>query len=699
MSDRDIVQLFDENYDQAYSAWSPFYPQAAQDLRFFLGDQWLEAEKRALIAQGRNAYVFNRIKRNINMVTGYQRKNRLSSVVSPVENSDQLTADQFSQLLLYALQADNGYNLISDCFGGACKTGWNLASIYMDYVSDPKDGCIRFSREPYSGFITDPYFTKLDFSDCSYIIKRKYLFPDQAASLLPKMEKDILMLAEKECSRDGKFTWLPYPMQPNGQNLVAYDEFYQQKYKTVPMLVDMESGEYTEWDGNKDRLEVLKQAFPNLEIVKKSKKYIERHILVNNQLMKTDTNPYGLDEYPFVPFVAIFEPESDDFLLKIQSLVRCQIDPQKESNRRRSQMSDMLDSQVNSGWIAEEDSVVNPQSLFQTSQGKVIWKKQGMQPGALEKIPPAQIPPSMFQLQELYDRDMVEILGVNDAAFGIPETGNESGVMMMLRQSAAILNLQDVFDNLRFSQKLLSQKIIKLIQTWSPEKVQRILNQKPSEQFYSKEFEKYDVTVGEGVLTDSQKMVYFRQLVDLKQLTDVPSQGPITAQMLIEAAPLQGKSALTEQIQQNEQAAQQAAQQQQAMQQQLLDSQRQMAQAKAIADLATSKERFTRAVSNMSLENERASKAVSDRSDAALSRVKAIKELQEMDETRLLRHLSFIKMMEEDSQREEEQIMADDVGIAQVSSMDSLNALQNQIMQPQQQQMPPQGQFSQGIGE
>ncbi len=699
MSDRDIIQLFDDYYNQAYSAWSPFYSLAADDLSFFLGDQWSAAEKRALWEQGRSAYVFNRIKRNINMVTGYQRKNRMSSLVSPVENSDQLTADQLSKCLLYAYQLADGYNCISDCFGGACKTGWNLASVCLDFVDDPKDGTVRFFREPYSGFITDPYFTQLDFNDCTYIIKRKYLFPEQAASLLPGMEKEINELAEKEGAKDDKFTWLPYPMQPNGQTLVAYNELYQQKWKNIPMLVDMETGEFTEWDGDKARLDVLKQVYPSVEIVKKPKRYIERHIIINNELMRTDINPYGLDEYPFVPFVAVFEPESDDFGLKIQSLVRCQIDPQKEANRRRSQMTDILDSQINSGWIADEDSVVNPQSLFQTSQGKVIWRKQDAKPGALEKVMPAQIPPSMFQLQELYDRDMVEILGVNDASFGIADTGNDSGIMMMLRQSAAILNLQDIFDNLRYSQKLLSKKVLKLIQSWTPEKIERIINQKPTEQFFSKEFQKFDVTVGEGVLTDSQKMVYFRQLVDLKQLTDVPSQSPITAQMLIDAAPMQGKSELSEQIKQNEQAMQQANQKQEQMQQSLIDAQRQMAQAKAISDIALSKERSTRAISNMSLDNERASKAVADRADSAINRIKAIKEIQDMDDDKVIKYLGLIRMMEESSERQEDEIRQEDFAVTSMASNESIDQLQEQVLRQQmgggqaveQPQMPPQG--------
>ncbi len=653
-----IVQDYDEYYVEAYYAWSPFYPLAERDLRFYLGDQWDEKEKRLLFEEGRNQFVFNRVRRNINLITGYQRKNRLSSVAIPVENSDQETADIRTQLLLYAMERAEGYRHISDAFGGALKTGFNLATVWMDYREDPVNGDLRIGREPYNGFITDPYFTDLSWSDCSYVIRRKYLAPDQAASLLPGMEKEVYALHKMGWSRDDKFTWLPYQRQPNGQDLIAFNEFYEQKWKKVPMLVDEETGEFTEWTGKEEGLRELVQLYPQLKVVQRPTRYIEKHIILNDEYMKTEINPYGLNEYPFVPFVAIWEPESDLWGLKMQSLIRCMIDPQREANRRRSQMIDMLDSQINSGWIAEEDSVVNPRSLFQASQGKVIWKKRD-KPNALEKVPPAQIPPSMFQLQELFDRDMMEIPGINDAAFGGTESAQESGVMFMLRQGAAIVNLQDIFDNLRFSQKQLSKKILKLIQKWTPEKIQRITNKVPGQEFYDPESTKYDVVVQEGVLTDTQKQMYFRQLVDLKQLGV-----PVSGKMLAEAAPIQGKTEFIKQIEQEEQQAAEQAKKEAELQAQIMHTQSQMAQAKSISDIALSKERFTRAVANVGLSDERAAAAVEDRASAALDRVRAMKELDSMDDDRLLKYLNIIRMMEQRSEVKEEEIKSDDIALA-----------------------------------
>jgi len=335
------------------------------------------------------------------------------------------------------------------------------------------------------------------------------------------------------------------------------------------------------------------------------------------------------------------------------------VDPQRETNRRLSQMTDLIDSQINSGWIADEDSVINPRSLFQTSQGKVIWRSQDAKPGALEKIPPAQIPPSMFQLADVFSKGMSEILGVNDAAFGVPDSGNESGIMMMLRQGAAITNLQGVFDNLRYAQKHLSTKVLKLIQTWTPEKVERILGRPPSEQFYSKDFIKYDISVQEGVLTDTQRQMHFRQLVDLKQLG-----APVTGEMLAKAAPLQGKASYIQQLAEMEQQQAQQAQQAQAVQQELVEGQMQMQKASAVEKMAGAKERFTRAFANVGLSDERAARAVDDRASAALDRAKAMKELQSLDDDTLIKYLQLVKMMEANNEMDEERIKSDDLAVA-----------------------------------
>jgi hypothetical protein len=671
-SDRGIIQAFDDYYNEAYRAWDSFFPKAERDLRFYLGDQWDEAEKRALFEEGRNTFVFNRVRPVINMITGYQRQNRQSSIVVPVENSDQKTADQLSECLMHVMNYSDGYQTISDCFSGAVKTGWNLASVWLDYRDDPINGDVRFSREPWNGFVLDPYFTKLDLSDCSYIIRRKYLGVDLVASLLPGQEKEVRRLHKFGWERDDKFTWLPYQRQPNGQDLMAYNEYYTTKWEQQKVLVDMETGMFQDFHGDKEEFQQLKSFNPSFELTTRQKRQIEMHVIVNNEVMRTEINPYGLDQYPFVPFTAIWEPESDQWGLKVQSLIRCMIDPQREANRRRSQMTDILDSQINSGWIATEGSVVNPRSLFQSSQGRVVWRNKNSEPGALEKIPPAQIPPSMFQLQEQFDADIKEIAGVNDSAFGVMESGNESGVLTLLRQGAALTNLQDVFDNLRQSQKHLSTLTLKLIQSWSPEKVKRLIDEDPTQEFYDREFTKYDCVVQEGLLTSTQRQMFFRQLLDLKSVGET-----IPPMLLAKAAPIQGKSEYYEEMEKFQKQQAEAAKKQEEIQQSLIQAQKDLAISQSLFNVSGSKERVTRSISNLGLEDERSSEAIQNRTQAVLDQAKAIKELEDIDLNTAKEELAIAAMLREKNKIEEQQLKAENVKIsaeaAQPSTAPAIN--------------------------
>lgn len=657
-----IVNEFNDQYESNYYAWNAFYPLADADLRAYLGDQWTDQEKTKLFQEGRNQWVYNLIRKNINLIDGYQRSHRLSSVIVPQEGKDQEAADEMSDLVQYVFQAGDGYKAISDAFSGAIKTGWNLCTVWLDYRDDPVNGDIKFGREPYSGFITDPYFTQLDFSDCSNVMRRKYLSPELAASLLPDMAEEVYDLYASGWSRDDKFTWLPYQQQPNGQDFIAYNEYYKQMWKQVPVVVDTETGNAWEIGDGTEKLGELKRWMrerPSLVMIKRSKRFVECHTILNNTYFKTSVNQFGLDEYPFTPFVGVFQPESEFWGLKLQSLSRCVLDPQRQLNRRLCQMDDIIESQINSGWIADEDSVVNPNSLFQTSQGRVIWKKQGASPTAITRLEAAQIPPSFFQLTDVFAKGITEIMGVNDAAFGVPESGNESGIMMMLRQGAAISNQQNVFDNLRYAQKQLTKKVVKLIQTWTPQKVERILGKKPTEQFFEKNFPKYDISIQEGMLTDTQKQMHFRQLVDLKQLG-----APVSGTMLAKAAPLQGKTEYLKELEQAEQQQAQQAQQQAQVQMQLVEGQMEANKAMAIERLAGAKERFTRAFANVGLSDERSARAIDDRASAALDRAKAMKELASLDDERLFKYLSIVRMMEQTNKQGEEEIKRDDLAIA-----------------------------------
>lgn len=627
---KDVMSEYDTYYAEGYRAWGQSYPAMNEDLRFYLGDQWLLKEAKYLQEQGREQLVINKLKSKIDWITGYQIQNRLSSVCVPVQDSSQQTADQFTKLLINDM-ANGGYQCISESFSGSCKTRWNLANLYLDYNSDPVNGDVKWGRDPYSAFMPDPYFTKLDFSDCNWVIKRRYLSPTQAQVLLPGQEDEVTQLARDGWERDNKFTWMVFQRIPTGQRMMAYNEMWRLKYESQQVIYNKMNGSMIDWNGEDDELrsiyQLAKSQGQELEMLSRKKQYVEKHIILNNNYMRTEINPYGLYEYPFQIFTPIFESESEEYTFKVQSLVSMLKDPQRELNKRRSQMIDIIESRMNNGWIEMNGAVKNPKMLYESGQGKRIVLNEGYGLDSIREIPASVIPPSFFQEFDVAEKDLMDILGLNPTTFGQVETKQVSALVEMQRQAASIVGLQEVFGRLRDAQKSLSMKLIKIYQNWTPEKVAKIIGEKPTQEFYDKSFLKYDCQVQEGVLTNTQRYMFFRQVMELKQLGE-----PIPPGELTKLAPLQGKSEFMQDVQKFSEEQQKSQQ----MAAQVAENREvavsQSLQAKAVSDIALSKERESRAISNMGLEDERVAMAAKDREETILTHIRAIKELQGLDE-------------------------------------------------------------------
>jgi len=669
---QDVVKDFGESYERAYQLWNTYYAEAYKDLSYYLGNQWSLEELSYLNNQRRSSFTYNKIRRLINLVQGYQRKNRLATVIRPIENASEDTAEMLSDVMQYVMQYADGYEAISDAFKGALTTGMSFLSPWIDYRDDPVNGDIRFHRDDWNAVIMDPFFTKKDLSDCSFVARRKFLSRTEVISLLPD-KKDVIE-ALPWGSRDDKFTYMPYARQWGMQKLLNYTEYWRTRWETKEVLVDMVTGETKVWDGDKKRLKIFRETFPQIEVIRKPVKSVELGIIVEGELLYYGKDPFGLNDYPFVPFMAIFEPSYDLYTWKIQSLVRIVRDPQTELNKRRSKMVDIIDNQLNSGWIAKTNSVSNPTSLYKSGQGQVIFLKPEAQMTDLQRIDPAGINPTQFQLEAEFEKDIMEIAGVNSELFGMAENDKieTAGILSKMRQSAGLVNLQDLFDGLRESQKLLGRKVLKLIQlNYTPEKIQLITKKRPSDEFYSKTFAKYDVVVEEGLLTDTQQQSEFIQRSALRAMGV-----NITDSELIESSNLHDKKQIRERIQaEAQQSAQvQQLQTQMAMQQQavLTDA----AESKAMSDRSLAHEREAKIHLDQALNAERIARAEEDKTAGVLNLIKAMKELDGIDINNLRSKLALLRELEgqQEARAKEKQMQEQEMLQSQSQSqLESLN--------------------------
>ena len=651
--DKNLLEMMDRAYTEAITINQSFWSEADIDTRFKEGDQTLWNDIYGnLPAFRKRQFNFNRIRRICNMIGGFQRRHRKSTIITARENSDSVTASQMTALMFWAMQESGGYDIISDSFDGAVTTGLNMINVWWDWRSDPISGSPRMEKCAYNSFLIDPFFRKHDLSDCNFIWLRRFYTKQEIISLLPH-KKDEIEAMYTGGYRDGKFQYLPESYQYGMRNLMTYDEYWYRGYRDQKLLVDVHNGSTLEWKGDNKTLKEFLALHPEIEVVEQVIPTVKLGIVVQDRVMYHGPNPMGIDLYPFVPVFGYFAPEMPYFPWRIQGVVRGLRDAQYLYNRRKVIELDILESQVNSGIKYKEDSLVNPKDIYLQGQGRGLALKREADMNDVQPIPPPNIPSSMIELSNILGREIQEISGVNEELLG-SAMDDKPGVLSMLRQGAGLTTLQILYDQLDFSQKLLGNLMLQLLQTnFTPGKVKRIIEEDPTPEFYNKNFGKYDSIIEEGLNTSTQRQLQFAQLLNLRE-TGVP----VPTSILIETSTLTNKEQLVQAINQEEQQQAQMQQKQAEMQMELLKAQIEKLQAQAVADSGLGIERASRVKENQALAIERRAEAQKDRALGTLHLANALKELDSMDLDNVDKLWRLVQSMKVHEQQEEAQLAA-----------------------------------------
>ena len=641
-----IKKKIDADYTANQSIWQIYWTEATIDTRLEAGDTSLMADlNQSLPNNNRGSWYFNRVRPLCNMVSGYQRRNRKSSVVVPLENGDQETADQWSKILLNIYKREGIYETISEAFHqGGCIAGMNLLHVYMDYRNDPVSGDLKVDNCSYNSFFIDPYFRKPDLSDCSFVWRRSYLSHSAAAALMPDRYEEIMSLPGNPTGtgRDGRFQYMPESYGQTQQNRLAYDEYYYRDYRKQKLLVDKVTGETFEITNQSDLdVKTFLDHYPQVTVVEQDIPTVRMAIMIQDKVFYDGPNSLNIDTYPFVPVLGYYNPMMPYYYSRIQGICRSLRDPQILFNRRVILSADAAESVVNSGFIFKENAPVDVKHLFQTGQGRIIPLKEEAAMTDIQQITPPAIPQYFFQLQDTFSKEMNLVSGINEELMG-SAIDDKAGILSALRQGAGLTTLQPLFDRLDYSQNLLGELIMKVVQyNYTPGKIKNLLEgQEPAALFYSKAFGKYHCMVELGFNTESQKQMQFAQLMQLRELgVAIPDSS------LIEAATIQNKDKIMQQMQQQQQQAQQiqTVQMQANMQEQ--HARVQLAQARTMADQGLGAERFSRIDENRALADERRAAAVKDDQMALLNFAKAIKEIETIDMAHLEKIISLQKML------------------------------------------------------
>ena len=660
---------FQQNYRYAHDFWAPFQTDARVYTLAASGYTWSDKERIALVKEGREPIEFNIMRRPLQFYSGYLRDNINSIVYAPVEGSDQKTADQFTKLGYYIWDKGQGFQTFLDSCDEAFKSGISLCGLHMDYSRDFINGEIAFNKRCYNQFFLDPCFERLDLVDCSFAITRDLVSRQSAKALLPFVDPKVIDDLQYSF-RDDKF--LQYHPQftnfSQNRNILAYDQYYKRTTRDRTFLVDSNSNFYRDItdlpEDEKRKLKIGMKRFdvmryeaeqlgqktddiPEVEIVTVPRDYVELHVFLNSQRVYCGEDKTGITHtYPFVPLLCYMEPSIWLPSQRIMGIAGTQYFNQRQFNKRHMKIIDMMDSTISTGYKYLLGTVPDPQDMQQSGQNKLI----GVDPeaagqaglNAVQELQGGTASPALLEYQKVLDDLSLTLANINESVLGVDDKGNTqiSGRLAQVRIAQGLRGNRKIFDQVEHSQQLLGGLVMKVIQNhYPPGKIERILGERPSEQFYSKEFEQYDAVVKEGVRSQSQKDAYYYELVNLKRegIVDVPQAE------IVRALQMAGLSDLEKAMQQQDAQRAEASKTAQDMQQMEL----RVMNATVSEKESLAFERDTRGVGNLALKDERESEAQENIANAALERAKAIVEISKLNEDRILQVLTFVNQLEQ----------------------------------------------------
>ncbi len=490
--------LADEQWDLfsvACSEHADYLARAQKFDEFYLGKQWTEKDEKKLAGQGRPALTINQTMPIVNVVLGEQATRRADVKLKPKKNATIEDASMMQRVYDWVMEEN--------------MQGWVESQIFSDGIIQERGfydvrinfdenlfGHINITADDPGDVIPDPnakeydpdtwdevWYTRwcsLDYIEENYGIDKREKLEGLATSGLTKGIDSFHFVTRKEPrfgEEEQNAQWFAGVTSEKEKRRVKTVRLIERQFKQlhwVQYFIDPISGDKSPvpptW--NQERV-VNFAASIGLYVHKVRERRIRWRVTVDSVLLHDTWSPYHT--YTKIPFFPYFRRG------KSAGVVTNLISPQEMLNKISSQVTHVVNTTANSGWIYEAGSLVNmtPQQLKErgAETGLVIEVAAGSQPP--EKITPNSIPTGLERITINAQNNMKEISGVTDALLGL-ESAEVSGVALESKEKRGQIQIQVPLDNLAKTRFFLVRKVVNLIQQFMTEqRLLTIVNERP----------------------------------------------------------------------------------------------------------------------------------------------------------------------------------------------------------------------------
>ena len=461
---------------------SEFVDKSRKCEDFVAGQQWDDGDLNVLRQSGRPALTINKLLSTVDHLKGEQLFNRAAIAFRPARGmANTGVADALTKVHMNIAQANRLSWVRTDVFEDGIVTGRGFFDARIDINSNFM-GDVKICRVPPELVLLDPDASDYDPEKWSDVGKSMWMSLHEIALLYGKDKAKELEpiepgytpyeFADDDFVRDGTFgngagrnhRHLTQNYYPYGtQKFVRVFERQYYDLVNADVFVDTVHGEIVPvpepWDDN--RISEFLSKNPSVRVLRKYIRKIRWSVSAGPLTLHDSWSPYRY--MTIVPFFPHFRQG------RTHGIVEHLIGPQEAFNKTRSQELHVINTSANSGWIVQENNLVNmteQQLETRGSQSGVVIVAKDI--AGIDKIKPNQVPTGLDRASYKNEEDMKNIAGISDAQTGFARE-DVSGRALRANQAAGSTSFAPLFDNLARTDHMLGHRILSLIQTFYTE--------------------------------------------------------------------------------------------------------------------------------------------------------------------------------------------------------------------------------------
>lgn len=453
-----------------------FIKRAVRNNNFYAGEQWDKEDKARLDREGRPALTLNMILSTVNAIIGEQLERKVEVVYRPRDYGDEETAFALNAITRSILSLTHFDDTEEDVFADGLITGRGYYDVRMSFEKNLQGEVTITSEDPID-VVPDGEAKSADPSTWNEVFISRWLTLDEIGATYgwEKVEGLERLVDTSSYNTDDNFEYFEGTF--GGTNrATSMDEKDSRQLRRVRVIerqhfevdeqfhfVDMKTGNMrpVPFGTDKEEMEAFAEQY-GLELIKRKGRRVRMTVTADDILLHDDWSIYR--SFTIVPFFPYFRRGNP--FGPVDNL----IDPQNLLNKTSSQELHIVNTTANSGWVVQEDSLVDMDAEDLEERGAetglVLQYKRGYEKP--DKIQPNQIPTGIDRISQKAAATIREISSVNASMLGTARA-DQSGRAQEAAVSRGQIQVSVIVSNLKRARRMVGRKILELVQDFYSE--------------------------------------------------------------------------------------------------------------------------------------------------------------------------------------------------------------------------------------